>query len=118
MNQGDFPNFWMMAIQMAAMLCLVLALLYGLMFAIKRLSNRVQPQSDAVIDILCTRHIGPKKQVMLLEVQGIKILIGVGPETITGLACFPEDQGDFAGELEAQTQAAVESTLSEGGKPS
>ncbi len=102
MNETAMPNFWIVSLQMAAMLCIVLAALYGVLFLSRRLSGKMQARSEASIDIICTRQMGPKKQIVLIEVLGQKMLVGVGTDSMTKLADFPSSAHAFAGELEKQ----------------
>ncbi|MBI9076800.1 MAG: FliO/MopB family protein [Desulfatibacillum sp.] len=102
MNEATVPNFWIVGLQMVAMLSVVLAVLFGVLFLTRRISGRIKGRDGLTIDILCARQMGPKKQVVLLEVLDQRILVGVGPDTITRLASFPAPPKTFAGELEKQ----------------
>ena len=102
MNEASVPNFWIVGLQMVAMLSIVLAALFAVVFLSKRLSGKIKGQSGITIDVLCARQMGPKKQVVLLEVLGQRILVGVGVDTITRLASFPGEGKAFAGVLDEQ----------------
>ncbi len=118
MIEGGAPSCWMIGLQMAAMLSIVLALRVGVLYATKRFTGRIKPGSKASIDILCARHIGPKKQVVLLEVMGRRILVGVGSDRITRLETFEAgdlDSMDFAGRLENQMEEQALKSELDGG---
>ncbi|WP_084511513.1 FliO/MopB family protein [Desulfatibacillum aliphaticivorans] len=102
MNEASVPNFWMAGLQMVAMLSIVLAALFGAVFLSKRLSGKIKGKDGVSIDVLCARQMGPKKQVVLLEVLGRRILVGVGADSITRLAEFPEQGKAFSGVLDEQ----------------
>lgn len=108
MQQGGLPDFWMAGLQMGAMLCFVLALLFAVLYVARRLTGSKATAAGESINILCARHLGPKKQVILLEVLDRKILVGVGTEQITRLAVFKDtkdalrDSAAFSGHLEEQ----------------
>ena len=69
------------------MLCLVLGILIGILFLLKRLSqSRAGYKDKPMIRQISTFYMAPKEKVVLLDVMGKKILIGVTPQTITHIA--------------------------------
>ncbi len=104
MQEAGLPNFWIVGLQMTVMLCLVLGVLFGLVHLAKRMQGKLKGQDAAAIDIVSARQLGPKKQVVLLEVMGQRILVGVGPDRITRLARFKAPDDDFSRRLEESLQ--------------
>ncbi len=81
------PGFWMMMLKSIGMLCVVLAILAGLLFLFKLLAERRTGRtSKNHIHLLSSFHISPKEKLMLIDVVGEKLLIGVTQNTINTLA--------------------------------
>jgi flagellar protein FliO/FliZ len=84
------PELWFSLLKSAAMLCIVLALLIGALYLMRRLfAQRGALGGAEIIKTLATRYVAPKERVILLDVLGEKLLIGATPHTITLLARLP-----------------------------
>lgn len=73
---------------------LVIALLGATLWGLKRfgrmqLQNRTGQSSIKVID---TFSLGARQRIILVEVDNQRILVGVSPQAMSGLAQWPKDQ--------------------------
>ena len=120
------PGFWLMMLKSMGMLCIVIAVLVGVLFLVRHLTEkRGGKMNKSLIQLLASFHVAPKEKVMLLDVVGKKILIGVTQQTINCLAVIEDDKvattiekpgEDFQGILEKTTLSqisAVEETSKE-----
>jgi flagellar protein FliO/FliZ len=80
------PDLWLLMMKSAGMLCIVLAVLIVFLYLLKRFLafKGVQHRTD-VIQMLACHHVSPRQRVLLLDVLGEKILLGVTPQQITSL---------------------------------
>ncbi len=91
------PDFWFMMLKSIGMLCIVIALLIGVLFIFKQITEKRGGKINKnLIKLLSSLHVAPKERVMLLDVMGKKILIGVTQQSINCLAVL-----DGAGGIEA-----------------
>lgn len=122
------PGFWLMMLKSIGMLCIVIALLIGVLFIVRHFTEKRGGKiNKSLIQLLASFHVAPKEQVMLLDVMGRKILIGVTQQSINCLAVLDDaggvkaaeekPEGDFKGMLEkisySQIPPAVEDTSAE-----
>jgi flagellar protein FliO/FliZ len=63
--------------QVSLALALVLALVFGLAWVLRRLRGTRRPGAPG-IDILAELSLGPKERAMLLQVDRVRLLVGVG----------------------------------------
>ncbi len=81
------PDIWPAFLKTLAMLSFVISLLVLVFYFIKRFSAaRGIKGSDRFIKTLCVHYLSPKEKIVLLDVLGEKILIGVTPQNITRIA--------------------------------
>ncbi|MBF0101556.1 MAG: flagellar biosynthetic protein FliO [Desulfobacterales bacterium] len=86
------PSLWMTGLQTAGMFLLIIGILLIVLFLIKRLSTKMQQTHNRnLIRHLSTYYLTPKDRVVLLDVLGEKILIGVTPQSITQLTVINRD---------------------------
>lgn len=98
-------DFWMMILKSMGMLCLVLGLLVGLLFLLKRLTEaRSGGSGRSMIRLLSSFHLAPKEKVVLLDVMGRKLLIGVTGQSITPLMELPADAWDEGADAGAHSE--------------
>ena len=74
--------------QVGFALLLIVALVVGLGFLLRRL-NQGGLGSSGDIRVVASTFLGPKDKVMLVEVRGRELLLGVNGQAITSLAEFP-----------------------------
>ena len=80
------PDLWMSLLKSASMLCVVLAVLIGVLFWVKRLLNSQGRYRDrGYIKMLASYHLAPKERIVLLDVLGEKVLVGITPQHISCL---------------------------------
>jgi flagellar protein FliO/FliZ len=81
------PDLWMTLLKSAAMLSIVLAIVIGVLWVMKRLFyNRGGYGEHGIIKMLASCYVAPKERILLIDVMGEKILIGVTNQSITCLA--------------------------------
>ena len=87
------PDLWITLLKSIAMLSLVLGVLLGVLYLIRRFYGQYAGASDrGLIRMVATLHVAPKERIVLLDVLGEKILIGVTPQRITHLATISNGQ--------------------------
>jgi len=92
------PDLWITLLKSAAMLCIVLALLLGILFLMRRLFYRNARMSGrGLIRTVASNYVAPKERIVLIEVLGEMLLLGITPYAINCLAKIPVD-----GRLEIQ----------------
>jgi flagellar protein FliO/FliZ len=80
MNSLDlFPSFLKMISALAVTLGIMLITIYVLKKAMKRTGGI----NDGLIKILCTQYLGPKNSIMLIEVLGDILVIGISSNQIS-----------------------------------
>lgn len=81
------PDLFITLLKTAGMLGLVLGVLIAVLYLIKRYSIHGTGRSDKnPIQMLASYHLTPKEKIVLLDVLGEKILVGVTSQTINTLA--------------------------------
>ena len=97
--------------RMAFGLLVVMILIFALAWAVRRFSflSGLQRDQTSTIRQLAHLSVGPKERVMLIEVEGRRLLIGVAPGRISLLdspdSPVPEAGTDFAAHLQASREA-------------
>ena len=75
------------------MLSLVLGILLAVLYLVRRFYGQYSGVSDrGLIRLVATHHLAPKERIVLLDVLGEKILIGVTSQQITHLATISDGQ--------------------------
>jgi len=110
------PDLWITMLKSGIMLCIVLAALFIVLYWIKRiLEGQSRFRSQGVIRQIASHHFAPKEKVVLLDVLGQKILIGITAHSINCLGTVEpeadfhfsepdETKGFFRGLLKASTE--------------
>jgi len=94
-STGTIPGFWIMMLKSIGMLCVVLAVLAGILFIFRQFTERRTGRiNKRFISLMTSFHLGPKEKLMLVDVLGKKILLGVTQQTINTLAVL-DDVGEF-----------------------
>lgn len=85
-------EIWPAFFKTSVMLAFVIALLILVFYLIKRFSTaRGVKGSDEFIKVLAVHYFSPKEKLVLLDVLGDKIFIGVTPQTITKIAAIDRE---------------------------
>lgn len=111
--QSSPPDLGSSALQMVLGLIVVLALLLGALWLLKRLS---QPRGAAagLMRVVAGVAIGPRERVVILELGNSWLVLGVAPGQVTTLAEIPRQElppsalVPVAGELPAWLKHLVE----------
>ena len=82
------PDAGMLALKSGAMLLVVLAVLLLCVWLLKRVGNMSRLAGQGALRVRGTYHLGPKERVMLVDVEGIRLLLGVTPSGIQTLHTF------------------------------
>ncbi|MAY25062.1 MAG: flagellar biosynthetic protein FliO [Polycyclovorans sp.] len=85
-------------LQMLAALVVVVGIILGASFVLKRF--RLMPQGNGAIQVKAVRALGARSQLVLVEVAGEQILLGVTPGQITRLSAEQPAPSAFAQQLE------------------
>lgn len=99
-------------LQITLSLVFVLALIFLAFKLIQRFSHKHLPQRS-VLKVLATVAVGTREKVILLEAEGQKLLVGVGPGQVRFLShltnsaepATPEPEQVLPEELDEQTMA-------------
>lgn len=101
---GD-TSIGLLMVKSLGMLLLVLGILIGVLYLLKRMSqSRAGLKDKTMIRHMSTFYMAPKERVVLLDVMGRKILIGVTPQSITHIADLDHIQGEDHMPVEARGQ--------------
>ena len=101
------PEIWPAFLKTSIMLFFVIALLVLVFYFIKRFSAaRGIKGSDRFIRTLCVHYLSPKEKLVLLDVLGEKILIGVTTQNITRIATI-NGEFEFDKKLDEEDNEAV-----------
>jgi flagellar protein FliO/FliZ len=95
------PDLWVTLLKSFGMLCIVLGLLIGLLWLLRRFYHGGGSRQAGLIRIHASAHLAPKERIVVVEVQGKRLLLGVTPQQINLLARLPD-----AGEESADSPAA------------
>ena len=76
----------------------VVGIILGASFVLKRF--RLMPQGNGAIQVKAVRALGARSQLVLVEVAGEQILLGVTPGQITRLSAEQPAPSAFAQQLE------------------
>jgi flagellar biosynthetic protein FliO len=85
-----FPSF----LKMLAALTIVLGLMIGAMYVLKRFLLQATPGMDdgPTIRVLATRYLGPKNSIMLIDVLGQLIVIGLSNHQMSLLTTISDSR--------------------------
>ncbi len=111
-------DIWAAFARTSAMLALVLAVLVLGFYLIKRFSGIHGAKAGKnFIRVLCVHHLSPKEKLVLVDVLGDKILIGVTPSSISKISSIDKDM-DLSEQV-LKKESGFKSFLAEKlGKPS
>ncbi|MCF8067780.1 MAG: flagellar biosynthetic protein FliO [Desulfobacterales bacterium] len=87
------PELWISLLKSMAMLFVVLGVLIATLYFMKRIFlNRGGVTDRGLIKILATSYVAPKERIMLVDVMGEKLLLGVTSQNINCLAKIESDR--------------------------
>ena len=85
---GDigFPDLWFTTMKTFGMLFIVLALIIIVLYILKKfMEKKGAIKGQSAISVLAAHYISPKEKLLLIDVLGEKMLIGVTPQAISFL---------------------------------
>lgn len=98
------PELWPAFIKSFGMLSIVIGILLVVLFLVKRFSLFGGVQADKnIIRMVASYSLAPREKVILLDVQGEKILIGVTPQNINRLAVIDKNSDWKPEKIEPET---------------
>lgn len=83
-------------------LLIVLAIMLGLYYLLRKRFSSFQQQGKGAINIVETKHLMPKKSLMLVEVRGREYLVGLGADTVSTIV--PLQSNDLFSSVLEQSQ--------------
>ena len=90
----DSVSFVWSFFKMLAALAIVIALMIGAAYMLKKFFYRSPETIDGnhMIDILSTRYLGPKNSILLVDVLGQVMLLGVSTNQISALGTISDSK--------------------------
>ncbi len=80
-------------LKMIFALAVVLGLLIGVMYFVKVFMQQTSPVSDGqLINIISSKYLGPKNRIILVEVLGQILVVGISNQQMTTLASIDDPQ--------------------------
>lgn len=80
-------------LKMIFALAVVLGLLIGLMYFVKTFMQQTSPATDGqVINVISSKYLGPKNRIILVEVLGQLLVVGISNQQMTTLATIDDPQ--------------------------
>lgn len=79
-------------LKMIFALAIVLGLLIGVMYFVKRFMQQTGPASDnhALINVISSKYLGPKSSIILVEIMDKILVIGISGQQMTTLASIDD----------------------------
>jgi flagellar protein FliO/FliZ len=82
-------------LRFAGSLVLVLCLLGGLLWALKRMQTGIRPGGGVrQLQVIEAVSVGPRQKIALVRVGSREVLVGVSPTQLTALGSWPAALGD------------------------
>lgn len=79
-------------LKMIFALAIVLGLLIGVMYFVKRFMQQTGPVSDnqPLINIISSRYLGPKNRIIMVEIMDKILVVGISNQQMTTLAAIDD----------------------------
>jgi len=88
------PDLWISILQTGGMLLIVLGILVAALYLMKRfMHGRGAYGARGAVQVLASYYIGPKQRVVVIDVMGEKLVVGVTPQSINCLGKISGDAG-------------------------
>ena len=101
------PDLFLTLVKSFGMLAIVIAILVGVMYFMKRFTMfGAHPSGKSPIRMLSALNLGPRERVVLIEVEGKKILIGVTQQAVQFLTAIENPDSATAGPGEGKETGA------------
>ncbi|HEX5487180.1 MAG TPA: flagellar biosynthetic protein FliO [Limnobacter sp.] len=82
-------------LQTTLALLLVLALLLGLAWSLKKMGFTPKGQRQQFYKFIAVQHLGPKEKIALVEIGDTWLVLGITPHSINTLHSMPKDSLDL-----------------------
>lgn len=94
-------------LKMLASLALVLVLMVALLWALRRLQHKLQTSADPTrqMRLVETLSVGPRQKILLMQVDGQRVLIGVTAQQIQSLGQWSAEALSPSDPTESQPHA-------------
>jgi flagellar protein FliO/FliZ len=86
------PELWITLLKSFGMLCLVLALLIAVLWLLRRVYHHSAGAYPDLIKILSSSYVAPKERIVLVDVLGEKLLLGVTSQQINLLTKIADEK--------------------------
>lgn len=96
------PELWITLLKSFGMLCVVLALLIAVLWLLRRAYHHSSGGQPGLIQILASSYVAPKEHIVLVDVLGEKLLLGVTPQQINLLTKISDAKNICAASPSAQ----------------
>lgn len=100
---------------------LALAFIVGLIFLLSWGARRmvsVRPGDGGTIAVIATRFLGPREKLLLVEVEGTRVLVGVTATGMNPIVTLGAKRSGFAGDLQTAMDTHTTDTQATSGAPS
>lgn len=88
-------------------LLVIVGVIFGLSWLYRRF-GRLSPAGKGVVNILGGISLGPRERAVLLQVDGVRLLVGVAPGRVQTLHVLNEQQAEQGDGFGDQLDAALE----------
>lgn len=86
------PELWITLFKSFGTLCLVLVLLIVVLWLLRRVYHNAGAGPTGLIQILASSYVAPKERIVLVDVLGEKLLLGITPQHISLLTKISDDK--------------------------
>ncbi|MFH0730500.1 MAG: flagellar biosynthetic protein FliO [Pseudomonadota bacterium] len=76
------PELWITLFKSLGMLCIVLVLLIAVLWVLRRVYHHSGGGQPGLIQILASSYVAPKERIVLVDVLGEKLLLGITSQQI------------------------------------
>jgi flagellar protein FliO/FliZ len=95
--ESAMPELWMTLLKSFGMLCIVIGVLIAVLWLLRRAYlHSGRGGRPGVIQILSSLHVSPKEKIVLVDVLGEKLLLGITSQQISLLTKISDEAGGFA----------------------
>ncbi len=78
-------------LQIVTVLAFIVGLIFLMAWFARRLTTGRTLDANAIA-VIATRFLGPKEKLLLVEVEGTRVLIGINAQSMTPLCTIPHGQ--------------------------
>jgi len=101
-------------LQILIVLAFIVGLILLLSWGARRLVS-VRPGDNSAIQVIATRFIGPREKLLLVEVEGTRVLLGITATSMNPITTIQGRKAGFAGDLDAAMDSQKVPVLAGGG---